>query len=181
VGVPDVGADDQVLTVVAGEPAWADAPAGGGITLLSTTTLSGSFVTVSSIPQTYKELWVEIKGATFSGSSTIALRPNSSGSGHLYAGVRKYDNNSAAFYQDNGGNFFQTDTASSGSNYIMAKISDYTSTTTQKVGQVVAYQPDYIVYGTTSVYKSTSAITSMQVVGLAIPFTGGTMKIYGVN
>jgi hypothetical protein len=54
-----VGADDQVLSVVAGEVAWADAGGGGGLTLLSTTTLSGSAtVNITSISQLYKNIHI---------------------------------------------------------------------------------------------------------------------------
>ena len=50
-----IGTSGQVLAVSSGIPAWTTASS-GGMTLLSTTTLSGATVTISSIDQTYKNL-----------------------------------------------------------------------------------------------------------------------------
>jgi hypothetical protein len=50
-----IGSTNDVLTVAGGVPTWA-APAGGGMTLIGTTTLSGASTTISSIPQTYYNL-----------------------------------------------------------------------------------------------------------------------------
>ena len=46
-----IGSTGQVLTVAGGVPSWATPASGGGLTLLSTTSLTGSSVTVSSISQ----------------------------------------------------------------------------------------------------------------------------------
>lgn len=59
-----VGTNGQVLTAASGETTglqWAT-PAAGGMTLLSTTTLSGSSVTIGSIPATYNYLTIVITG-----------------------------------------------------------------------------------------------------------------------
>jgi len=50
-----IGSTGQVLTVASGVPSWAT-PSSGGMTLISTTTLTGTSVTISSIPQTYYNL-----------------------------------------------------------------------------------------------------------------------------
>jgi hypothetical protein len=57
-GVLGVGANGTVLTAASGQATgleWAT-PASGGMTLLSTTTLSGASTTISSINQTYVNL-----------------------------------------------------------------------------------------------------------------------------
>jgi hypothetical protein len=59
-----IGTNGQFLSVSGGVPAWATIAAGGGQTLISTTSLSGTSVTLSSIPQTYKKLVIYISGAT---------------------------------------------------------------------------------------------------------------------
>jgi hypothetical protein len=51
-----IGSTGQVLTVAAGIPSWATPSGGGGLTLISTVTLSGASTTLSSIPGTYKSL-----------------------------------------------------------------------------------------------------------------------------
>mgnify|MGYP007073097109 CR=1 FL=1 len=48
-----IGSTGQVLTVAAGVPSWATSSS-GGMTLISTTTLTGASITLSSIPATYK-------------------------------------------------------------------------------------------------------------------------------
>ena len=66
-----VGSTDDVLTVAGGVPTWAAPAGGGGMTLLSTTTLSGATTTISGISQDYVNLYVVIYGvsnATASGN-----------------------------------------------------------------------------------------------------------------
>jgi hypothetical protein len=58
-----VGTTGQVLTVTGGVPAWQTISA-GGMTLLSTTTLSGATTTISSIDQTYNRLVAYVHGVT---------------------------------------------------------------------------------------------------------------------
>ena len=58
-----IGTASQVLRVNSGAtaPEWATPAASGGMTLISTTTLTGASVTLSSIPQTYKNLQLVIR------------------------------------------------------------------------------------------------------------------------
>jgi len=71
-----IGSTSQVLTVSGGIPAWAT-PASGGMTLLSTTTLSGTTTTISSINQTYVDLAIYLNNITTSASAVVLVRPNS--------------------------------------------------------------------------------------------------------
>jgi hypothetical protein len=75
--VPAVGTNDQVLTVVAGAPAWADAAAGGH-TLISTTSIGTTGVTISSIPQTFTNLMIigNDIAHTDGGNSRLRVRIN---------------------------------------------------------------------------------------------------------
>jgi hypothetical protein len=85
-----VGADGTVLTAASGEATglqWA-APAAGGMTLLSTTTLTGSSVTISGINQSHINLYVQITGATVStGSGNLTLKINAVTDSFWAAGV----------------------------------------------------------------------------------------------
>ena len=75
-----VGANDTVLTAdstAATGLKWATV-AGGGMTLLSTTTLSGASTTISSINQTYNNLYILVRGVTNDTSTNnFYCRPNS--------------------------------------------------------------------------------------------------------
>ena len=63
-----IGTDGQVLTSDGSIVNWETPAAGGGMTLISTTTLSGTATTLTSIPQTYQNLFIIVKGLTYSGS-----------------------------------------------------------------------------------------------------------------
>jgi hypothetical protein len=59
-----VGANDTVLTADSSEATglkWATPASAGGMTLISTTTLTGSSILLSSIPQTHKDLQIIIR------------------------------------------------------------------------------------------------------------------------
>jgi hypothetical protein len=73
-----IGSTGQVLTVAAGIPSWATPAGGGGMTLLSTTTLSGASTTISSIDQTYTDLSVRIISPLTSANGYLAIDPNAS-------------------------------------------------------------------------------------------------------
>jgi hypothetical protein len=73
-----VGANGTVLTADSAESSglkWA-APSSGGMTLLSTTTLSGSSVSLSSISQDYTNLYLYVHGITSPGDFRVRISPN---------------------------------------------------------------------------------------------------------
>lgn len=71
-----IGSSGQVLTVAAGVPSWATSSS-GGMTLLSTTTLSGATVTISSISQSYNNLYGVIYGVTnATANGLLRIAPN---------------------------------------------------------------------------------------------------------
>ena len=85
-----VGANGTVLTAASGQATgleWATVAA-GGMTLLSTTSLSGTSTTVSSINQTYKDLKIVVRGAISSSISTVqGIRLNGdTGANYTYEG-----------------------------------------------------------------------------------------------
>lgn len=83
-----IGTTGQVLTVAGGVPSWATV-AGGGMTLLSTTTLSGTLTTVSSISQDYNNLFIIVKKVDPStNANEIRVLPNGSTTNSYSGGVR---------------------------------------------------------------------------------------------
>jgi hypothetical protein len=86
-----VGANDTVLTAdstAATGLKWATASA-GGMTLLSTTSLTGASVTVSSIVGGYTDLLIRVQGCYLSASDDVLIRLNSdTGANYSKANVR---------------------------------------------------------------------------------------------
>lgn len=82
-----VGANGTVLTADSAEATglkWATAASGGGMTLLSTTTLSGT-TTISSISGSYKHLLLNLKGITSTvDGNSLQIRFNSDSGGNYY-------------------------------------------------------------------------------------------------
>lgn len=71
-----IGSSGQVLTVAAGVPSWAT-PTSGGMTLLSTTTLSGTSTSISVTPTGYNELNIQVSGVTAASDFYLIMGINS--------------------------------------------------------------------------------------------------------
>ena len=61
------------MNVSAGVPAWTTF-SGGGMTLLSTTTLSGTSTTISSISQSYTNLLIQLENVGFSVAAALRIK-----------------------------------------------------------------------------------------------------------
>jgi hypothetical protein len=183
-----VGTNGQVLTAASGQATgleWAT-PVSGGMTLISTTTLTGASVTLSSIPQTYTNLLLYIKDPkpatdgtegrfTINGTATGYSMQQTpvSGSGAVTFGssfFRMFD------YLDN--------TSANGFGY--ALIPDYTNGS-WKTAQINGFGNDgttptsyrYAWYqGFTNI---TAAVTSLVISPSSGNWTSGTALLYGVK
>jgi hypothetical protein len=179
-----VGANDTVLTAdstAATGLKWAT-PASGGMTLLSTTTLTGSSVTVSSISGSYTNLFILFN----------ALYPATNGSRfrfRLNGSTTSTDYN----YQPSGDNFFNfpVSTPSNSTNGQKGSaallINNYANTTTWKqytMQQTSTQQADDNNWIGASkdneAWTNTSAITSITIL-TSSGNVNGTMLIYGVK
>jgi hypothetical protein len=183
-----VGTDAQIL--VADSTAstglkWAT-PASGGMTLLSTTTLSGSnSITISSISQSYTNLFVVMYGMTNATANAYrAIQPNATGNITAYFGS---DGTSTVTSDDNDAIYLQPlsfqSTFNDANNTHSLWIYNYSNTTNYKPyslsGSVYnTVQRPYIQGGS---INTNSAISSLQFLQGAYNFTAGTVKIYGVN
>jgi len=167
---------------------WA-APAAGGMTLLSTTTLSSTSTTISSIDQTYIDLVVYIYGA----SSATSGQPN--------VQVNSQTTGSYGLQQANSNNTLQTNlitnsqvnvfplqnsiSANSTNNFSSLTIQNYASSTTYKGFNSLT---SFVISSTictevgSGVIRDTTAISSIkfQAPG-AGTWSAGTVLIYGVK
>jgi len=185
-----IGSTDQVLKVTGGVPAWATPAAGGSMTLLSTTTLSGASTTISSINQTYKNLYVEVQGiSNASAANQIFCIPNNSTSKMTYLNSST-DGTGSGFvgyrYQDDT-NINMTYTIKSfanTSNFWSFNFYNYASTTAPKTYNMIGgYQSSSGSVTTISqgYFNDNTAISSLVFTTNGGNWAGGTVRVYGVN
>jgi hypothetical protein len=184
-----VGADGTVLTAASGEATglqWAAPAAGGSMTLLSTTTLTGAAtITISSISQSYTNLYILITGLNVTtGTYTLKLRPDSSDANN-YSNLRGgtvAESNPNYISPGNAGH-----SASSAVNDYALMIFNYTDTVNTKPFFMVgiakmASQIEPLGVSALGATNVASAIDSFQLSNdSGGNFTAGTVKIYGVN
>ena len=183
-----IGTTGQVLTVAGGVPSWATSSS-GGMTLISTTTLSGATITLSSIPQTYKNLNLVIRNPiTASDQQAVRFRFNSDSNANRHAqGNLIASTGEAAFNSTSVPVSTDQDNATS-QTLININVFDYTNATTWKFldFQVLGTSPvddtNYVyITSRLGAYNQTGAITSIQLFPNSGNFTSGTVLLYGVN
>jgi len=175
-----VGANATVLTADSAEATgmkWA-APSSGGMTLLSTTTLSGSSTVVSSINQTYNDLQIVITNPVLTASNGLQINPNSTAGVSYNQGVTSNIATGSTQLKAE-----VSDTSSNPSQCIVIRIVNYTDTVNAKGVEFFGLTtPDTSkAFNRAGCITLTAAITSLQFVTVAGTFTSGTVKIYGVK
>jgi hypothetical protein len=179
-----VGSNDQVLTADSSTATglkWATPAAGGGLTLISSVTLSGSSTTLSSIPGTYKYLY--LLGRTLSGSNQIDILPNNNASSADFIFIQNSTVSSigsATIYStgDKGPN----SSGSSNLNAFAITINGYAISGTGKPFQVYGHTYDGATkwrHASFGIWAQSGAITSLVFNGGAS--TSGTVDVYGGN
>lgn len=159
----------------------------GGMTLISTTTLSGASVTLSSIPQTYNDLYIIVSGMT-ANTSNKRLRglPNNSTTNSTYSRI------------EGGGSAVQSDNSflrllgelntlrTSASNVVFLTIKNYASTTQFKsINWYGAYTSAD--YGLLPIYASGAIVSNTAITSFVLDyegtntFAGGEVLLYGVK
>lgn len=169
---------------------WA-APAGGGgsMTLLSTTSVGfNSTITISSINQSYKHLFVELDGAA-GAADGIGFQVNSAV--NCWAGTtREYTQSGATSGAINNyvAMVFNNSPVSTNKaqNYGWITFYDYANSVHFKTFDTLSFynQNESIRKGTQNAgfFATTDAITSITARGNGgTPLDGGTIRIYGVN
>lgn len=179
-----VGSTGQVLTVSGGVPVWSTPAGGGGMTLLSTTTLSGTTTSITGISGSYVDLVIDFYAITNSSNTDYNINPN--GSTTITDVIR----GGTTLQQLNDGqlrvlNNIAGPLSSSTNNSCRLIIANYAATTTG--GKPFDLYGGFIGSDSTSQInhvrgriKTSSAISQLDFVAGAA-FTAGTVKIYGVK
>jgi len=184
-----VGTNDQVLTAdstAATGMAWKTS-ASGGMTLLSTTTLSGTSTTISGISGSYTNLEVFIYGVNMGSDTRFRLAWN----GTTTLGYTQSANNSGSFTTDVANYLFLT---GSSANMTNGRTDNAFSFTIQNYAsaQRKTFQGSGVYYNTANAdlfasffgggINTTSAISSLTFTNNAgASFSAGTVLIYGVK
>jgi hypothetical protein len=179
-----VGANNTVLTADSAEATglkWATASS-GGLTLISTTTLSGASTSIGSIPATYVDLYVEVLAfdpATDQSSLTLKFNSHTTYNNSASSSSSSFGNSSieTLSQQDNG----------TSRSLIAITIPNYAGTT-WKIAEIVAIGNNSVTPTNWQFDKTfglanlTSAIdTLVFACGNGGNFSGGTVLVYGVK
>lgn len=182
-----IGSAGQVLTVAAGVPSWAT-PSTGAMTLISTTALTGSSVTLTSIPGTYRSLYFYIHGVTITSAANYNLiwEPNSSvGTGRWAAVIRSGTTTATDGASTQlRGSIYETIDGASANNVWILNIYEYASSTKYKAldfsgGYKGATTDNAGVAG--GYWPDNSAITSFKISTSTSTFNAGSISLYGVQ
>jgi hypothetical protein len=165
-------------------------PTSGGMTLLSTTTMSTATTTISSINQTYTDLVIVVTGQNTPSYGAYNINIDSSTTG--FSGVTQQANGGGSAGNNQTINGRVSDQwsgikAGDTNNVTVVTIYDYASTTRVKAVKAVygwvgwTGSADAIRAGHTGgFWNSTSAVDSIQI-DLGSTPTAGTIRIYGVK
>jgi len=173
-----IGSSAQVLTVSGGVPSWATATS-GGMTLLSTTTLSGASTTISSIDQTYTNLYMVIYGMTnATGNGNFVIRPNAETTAFYGVGIT----GTTLATQYGGAVVYPTQTRTSIYQRFNLMINNYTAPANDRI---IAFgygiSTDLVPFQVNGCYASASAVSSLVFLNTGGNWSTGTVLLYGVK
>ena len=179
-----IGTTGQVLTVSGGVPSWATSSS-GGMTLISTTTLSGASTTISSIPQTFTNLEIIVQNVNCSSNSYVQIAPNNvTNLVNSMGVVRSNATNAYTAYPNSQFITYDTYAAGNTSNIQQIELKNYASSTAFKpfvVSAFLTYAGGASTEITGGAFRSNTAVTSLVFSTSAGTFSGGTVLLYGVK
>lgn len=182
-----IGSTGNVLTVTGGVPVWA-APASGGLTSIASGTLSSTAVDLTSISQSYTDLYLVVTGAYFNTTNSQCVFRFNSDSGANYNNWFALLTDATPISETNN-TYFQTSrnnvgVAANASTSILY-IRNYATTSAKQINGSFATITDAGVgnYWTYGSYESSTAISSISIRSSngTSSFGGGTYVLYGVK
>jgi hypothetical protein len=180
-----IGTTGQVLTVTGGVPTWAT-PASGGMTLISTTTISNAAVLLSSIPATYNDLYIVIQDfLPVTDGANLRLRYNDDSTASRHADSVTNLNGLLEFTQTSTSIATGVDNTQGDSLYTI-RIPDYANTVTRKFHFAVGLKVDntgtaWLASTNIGAYSQTGAISSLRFITDSSTPKSGTILLYGVK
>jgi hypothetical protein len=183
-----IGSTGNVLTVSGGVPTWAAPAGGGGMTLLSTTTLSGATTTIS-VASGYNTIVGVVFGCTNnSGFGNFNLAPNGTTNLSYGAAVARYPSTSylqgfSAGYWELSAGYSMSHT--SANNSFQFQIDNYTSASAYKnissSGVYTNNDSQLQAVNIAGGFASNTAITSLVFSNSGGNHSAGTVLLYGVK
>ena len=189
-----IGTNNQVLTADSTQALglkWATASS-GGMTLLSTTTPSGSSTSINVTPTGYNYLYINIYGISSSSASEINMTLNNYATGNNYF-VAWYGRSAGSFVSSTNANTFASLTAtvtcqaSNTDNATQIMIFDPNNTTSFPKN-FQAYHSSFNASGARQIYSTfgsvqtgVGALTSIQFNTGTGSWNNGTIQVYGVK
>lgn len=193
-----IGSTGQVLTadttVSPYKVKWAT-PAAGGLTLLSTTTLSGASTTISSISGAYKNLEIHIFGVTNATAiGVFTVEPNSTNniSSTFFevagsSGGQQFNSQASTLKLSYSGNGGLQPARTVSDNFWVLNIYNYSDSSNKKGFETFGGYPmgdfsDAVVgFMGSGFINTTSAIDALKFANTGGNFNSGTVRIYGVS
>lgn len=188
-----IGSTNQVLTVSGGLPTWAT-PSSGGMTLLSTTSMSGTSTTVSGISGAYNQLVITV--SDFYPSPTqgsFYFRLNSDSTANAYRYLQQQGDSGSPystaspqwFFNDTSFQFQATQNNADSNAFALIELPNYADTTVNKFAR---FQSSWTNFGGNKqtifahgFWENTAAVTSIQFSHNGQTTAAGTIRIWGVK
>lgn len=143
---------------------------------------SSSQLVMSSIPATYTDLVLVINGGQATADQSYSLRFNGD-TGSNYSNTQIVGNGSTATSNRNTSQtrgFIHSTAMNSLADTIIVSIQNYSNSTTYKTAISRGNSVSYRVVSSVVLWRSTSAITSITVLGDANFLSGSTFTLYGI-
>jgi hypothetical protein len=182
-----IGTTGQVLTVSGGVPAWVT-PSAGSLTLISTTTLSGTSTTITVAANSYKQLFVLTYGITAAVSHNPFIQINSITGASDYMENRVGCDDGTAFgpggakrngiYLNFPGSYGYGTTAT---NYSVTTFFNPNDTLNKYLHHQGFFKPTNFLTRDGDCVVAASAVISSLVFKSDQSITAGTFELYGVN